>query len=301
MNKLSSKLLKHEKTLVTSEERKIKHYISTAIIEKLSKIIDELSNNEKDLHKYVSTLRYTLETLIISKLLIKEPDYFLKMYYSLHKHQENKTKQMITRIDNELKMLKEYSQAYSLESEKNKQKYTDNPKKFMEENEKIFQHYKKSLQDNINIFFNQLEEFGFESLIYNLEEHTLKLYKDKLNEFENLTLDKEKHLSKAEWFKEYFDVKDQHSKVSKCLGDVRSWKEKADIVDLKNEYELNYEVTSSLLHLTSYSLFTPNEISDDEINYNNMIINQYISQITTNISAFSKVIIYEIFNVVIKV
>jgi hypothetical protein len=223
------------------------------------------------------------------------------MYYSLYKHQENKIKQMIARIENELKILKEYSEAYSLEIEKNKQKNSNDIEKLMDEDEKIFQQYKKLLQDNINIFFDQLEEFGFEGLIPSLEKQTLKLYKDKLNEFENLTLNRAKHLSKEKWFKEYFDVKGQHTKVFKCLTDARSWKEKADVVDLKNEYELNYEVTSSLLHFTSYSLFTSNEISDDEINYNNMILNQYISQITTNISAFSKVMIYDIFNVVIKV
>ena len=257
--------------------------------------------NEKDLHKHVSTLRYALETLIITKILIKEPDYFLKMYYSLYKHQENKIKQMITRIENELKILKKYSESYNLESEKNKQKNSSDIKKLMDEDEKIFQQYKKLVQGNINIFFDQLEEFGFEGLIPSLEEQTLKLYKDKLNEFENLTLNKAKHLSKEKWFNEYFDVKGQHTKVFKYLKDVRSWREKAETVDLQHEYELNYEVTSSLLHFTSYSLFTSNEISDDEINYNNMILNQYISQITTNISAFSKVMIYDIFNIVIKV
>lgn len=223
------------------------------------------------------------------------------MYYSLYKHQENKIKQMIARIENELNILKKYSESYSLEIEKNKQKNSSDIEKLMDEDEKIFQQYKKSLKDNINIFFDQLEEFGFEGLIPSLEKQTLKLYKDKLHEFENLTLNKAKHLSKEKWFNEYFDVKGQHTKVFKCLTDVRSWKEKADVVDLKNEYELNYEVTSSLLHFTSYSLFTSNEISDDEINYNNMILNQYISQITTNISAFSKVMIYDIFNVVVKV
>ena len=64
------------------------------------------------------------------------------MYYSLYKHQENKIKQMITRIENELKILKKYSEAYNLESEKNKQKNSSDIKKLMDEDEKIFQQYK---------------------------------------------------------------------------------------------------------------------------------------------------------------
>ncbi len=268
------------------------------MIEKLEKIIDELSNNETDLHKYVSTLRYTLETLIITKLLVKESDYFLKMYYSLYIHQENKIKHLISRLENEIELLKKYAIFYNLEVEKNMKKYSSDLIKLDDENEKVFKFFKQEAQSNINIFFNQLEDFGFDILVSHLEEKNLKIYKDKLSEFENLTLNKAKHLAKEPWFKEYFDVKKQHSKVFKCLTDVRSWKEKADIVDLKNEYELNYEVTSSLLHFTSYSLFTSNEIHIDEINYNNMIINQYVNQITINISAFSKVMIFDMFKVV---
>ena len=71
LNDLSNKLLEHKKTLVTSAETQIKYHISTVIIDKLKKTIDELLNNEKDLHRYVSTLRYTLETLIISKIINK--------------------------------------------------------------------------------------------------------------------------------------------------------------------------------------------------------------------------------------
>lgn len=84
LSELDQKLKKYKKILVTSSETQIKYHISTVIIEKLLKIIDELSNNTKDLHKHVSTLRYTLETLIITKLLIEERDYFLKMYFSLY-------------------------------------------------------------------------------------------------------------------------------------------------------------------------------------------------------------------------
>lgn len=88
-------------------------------------IIEELSVNERDLHKHVSTLRYTLETLIVTKLLINEHDYFLKMYYSLYKQQENKVQNMISRIKKEIEILKEYSKSYNLEIEENKSIYTN--------------------------------------------------------------------------------------------------------------------------------------------------------------------------------
>ena len=90
----------------------------------------------------------------------------------------------------------------------------------------------------------------------------------------------------------------QHTQVFKLLKDDRSWEEKAKLVELDKEYNLNYEMTSSLLHFTSYSLSTSNVAKEDEIKYNYMLINQYIKQITTNISAFSKVMIYDMFKVI---
>lgn len=169
------------------------------------------------------------------------------------------------------------------------------------ENKKVFQKYKKEVLSHLNIYFDQLEEFGFEWLIVNLEQDILKAYNEKLEEFKNLTLKKAKQLAKEEWFKEYFDVKSQHTKAFKCLSDVRTWREKATSVNLEEEYDLNYELTSSLLHFTSYSLFTSNQIDDDEIAYNYMLLNQYISQIINNISNFSKVMIFNLFDVVIDI
>jgi len=298
LNELSNKLDKYKSQLVKSEEAEIKHHISTAIIEKLLKVFEELEKNEKDLHKQVSTLRYTLETLIITRLLIKEADYFLKMYYSLYEHQENKRNIMIKRVENELALLREYAMKYSHEKKNNKQLYSKDPQTMNDENERVFQFYKKQIQEHINIYFDHLEELGFESSLYLLENEILKQYQNELTEFKQVKINRAKHLSKQEWFKKYFDVKKQHSKVFKSLKDVRSWEEKAELVKLSNEYKLNYERTSSLLHFNSYSLFTSNEINQDEIDYNYQILNQYVSHIVKNINAFSRVMLYDIFNVI---
>ena len=66
----------------------IKYEISKNITRKLEQIVEEL-DEKKDLHKYMSTLRYALETLIITELLVNEKLYFVKMYYAIYIRQEN--------------------------------------------------------------------------------------------------------------------------------------------------------------------------------------------------------------------
>jgi len=298
LNELSNKLERYKSMLIKSEETEIKHHISTAIIEKLLKVFQELEKNEKDLHKQVATLRYTLETLIVTCLLIQENDYFLKMYYALYEHQENKRNLMIKRVEKELELLREYTVKYAREKENNKQLYMGYPRKMNDENERIFQFYKEQIQKHINIYFHEIEKLGFENSLYLLENEILKQYQNELKEFEQVKINRAKHLSKQEWFKKYFDVNKQHSKVFKSLKDKRSWEEKARLVNLIDEYKLNYERTSSLLHFNSYSLFTSNEIDNDEIHYNYQILNQYVSHIITNISAFSRVMMFDLFNMV---
>jgi len=298
LNELKIKLEKNKSSLIVSEETNIKYNLSITLIDKLSQIIDELSNSNNDLHKHVSTLRYTLETLIVTKLLISEDNYFAKIYFSIYKQQENKIKQMIIRIENELIILKKYSIDYLDQIKSNKLKYSTDLLKLSEEDEKTFQLFKKIVQNDINIFYSQLEEFGFETLVDILENKILASYKEKLKEFEDLTLEKQKELAKETWFKNYFGARVQHTQVFKLLEDDRSWKEKAEIVELDKEYSLNYEMTSSLLHFTSYSLSTSNIAKEDEIKYNYMLINQYIKQITTNISAFSRVMIFDLFKTI---
>jgi ribosome-binding factor A len=298
LDELKSKLEEHKNSLIISEETNIKYNLSITLIDKLSQMVNELSNSHNDLHKHVSTLRYTLETLIVTKLLLAEDDYFAKIYFSIYKQQENKIKQMIQRLKNEIQILKNYSEENSKHNAQNRSKYTSDFKKIAEENEKIFQFLKNKAQSEIPIFMNQLEEFGFEALSIMLEKSTLVEYENKLKEFEELTLKKQKQLAKEEWFKQYFGVRVQHTQVFKLLKDDRTWEEKAKLVELDKEYSLNYEMTSSLLHFTSYSLSTPNIAKEDEIKYNYMLINQYIKQITTNISAFSKVMIYDMFKVI---
>ena len=122
MNELKTKLEKYKSSLITSEETSIKYDLSITLIDKLSQIIDELSKSDNDLHKLVSTLRYTLETLIVTKLLNIENDYFLKVTFSIYEQQINKMKSIIKRLEKELIVLKEYSEKCSVKKEKNKGK-----------------------------------------------------------------------------------------------------------------------------------------------------------------------------------
>jgi len=295
---LSHKLTVAESTFLTSSDMSIKYEISYKIIDKLSNIITELTLSDDDLSKHSSTLRYILETLITSDLLLKEEDYFLKLYYSIYVQQVNKTKAMLFRLKNEILVLKEYATSYKTEIASLEEKYASNPILLDIKSEEIFQAYKKTLQNDIYIFLNQLEEYGFDFLLEQLEKVILPQYIKKVEEYINLKEEKAKELMSKEYFKKYFSVGHQYSKVFKLLEDKRSWSQKAEVVGLNEEYKINYETTSSLLHFTSYSLLTANTIDQEEKEYNYMIINQYVKKICTNISALSKAMLLDIFNII---
>ena len=288
LKKIKIKLENNKIFIISSEEATIKYNLSIVLIDKLIQIIDELSESNTDLHKHVATLRYIFETLVVTKLLIKENDYFVKIYFSIYKHKENKTKLMIRKLEDELKVLKEYFHQYLNEKKDNSLKYSTDLLKLAEENEKTFQAFKKILEENINISYSQIEDFGFDYLIYNLENKFLLNYKLKLKKIEETRDEKSRQLCKAEWFKKYFSNGKiiQHTQVFKLLEDHRSWQQKTKDIGLYEEYCLNYEMTSSLLHFTSYSLFRAKKIQENDIKYNYMLINQYIKNITQNISTF---------------
>lgn len=266
------------------DEENIKYEISKHIIDKLTKLINELNKNPNDLHKQVSTSRYVLETLIITQLLIKEKDYFLKLYFSIYIHQENKIENMKERLEKEIKILEEYQFKYKQEIEN----------KSLKEGEEIFQKYKNEINKDIRIFTLKLEKFGFDFLIHILKIQHLVEYENKLKEIQDKKIAKAKELVNEDWFKKYFNVKNQHSKVFIFFKDERSWKEKAKITDLENEYKLNYEIVSSLMHFTSYSLFTLKDIKDEEIKYYYLLLNQYLERIKNNLDIFSKATLFEI-------
>lgn len=309
LNELKLKLVKHKRVLITSEEASIQHELSIILVDKLIHIIDELLNTNNDLHKLASTTRYILETLIITKLLLKEENYFVKIYFAIYNQQENKINLIIQRLKYEIEILKKYAQEHSAQTIQNRSKYSTQSnnderklqaiKKIMEENEKTFQQLKKEAQKDITIFMNQLNNYDFDILANMLEKDTLKEYENKLKEIQSLKLEKAKQLSKEQWFKSYFGKRVQHTQIfQKMLKDTRSWQEKAEAVGLKEEYKLNYEMTSAFLHFTSYGLLTSNIASQEEIDYMYRLTNQYIEQITTNISIFSRVNLYDQLNII---
>lgn len=274
-------------------EENIKYKISKHIIDKLAKLINELNKNPDDLHKQVSTSRYVLETLIITQLLINEKDYFLKLYFSIYIHQENKIKNMKERLEEEIRILEEYQDKYE-------QEIKDNTSYEDEEN---FQKYKNEINKDIRIFTLKLEEFGFGFLINTLKNGHLVQYEDKLKEIQDKKLSEVEELLKKEWFKKYFPNEIKNSKeVSGLLEDrneknrFRGWEEKAKASGLENEYKLNYEITSSLMHFTSYSLFTLKDIKDEEIKYYYLLLNQYLERIINNLNLFSKTTSSKIIN-----
>jgi len=274
-----------------------KYEIAIKIIEKLISILTELEISKNDLHKQAITFRYSLETLIISKLLVQEENYFLKLYFSLFTQQENKTEEMIKRIKYEISILEQYKDEFNNDIKANQEKYKNDIPKLSLSNEEIFKKYQSKIQDNVNIYYSKLNDYGFDFLILSLKKQILLPYTNKLKEFNNLKLLKAQELAKAEWFNKYFNTRKQHSKVFSLLRDTRPWKVKAKITGYESEYTLNYESTSSLLHFTSYSIFTQHHIKDEEIQYNNMVLSQYLNKIIINLKLFCKTTNFNIIQV----
>lgn len=248
----------------------LKYTIFINIINKLILILNELNNNQNDLHKQSITLRYCLEATIISKLLIIEKNYFLKFYYALNSQHENKIQISIDRINTEILYLQNLNASSNQEVKK------------INLNE-----YKSKIHTNIHVYIddNDIDKYSFTDLVFVLKDK-LAFYKKNLRDTQELKKKEIKELSEEALFAEYFHQEHQYTKILKQLEDKRGWKQKSIDTGLEKEYILTYESTSSLLHFTSFSIFTEHNIEKNEVKENYSLISQYIKKIINYLDEF---------------
>lgn len=107
-----------------------------------------------------------------------------------------------------------------------------------------------------------------------------------MDEFKSINSKRAKDLAGPPTFNKFFQSNGQSSKVFKLLADSRSLKAKADKVGLTNEYEIMYQMTSSLMHFNFYSLFTSDQLDEGEVFFIYRMLNQYLEHIYYNLAEF---------------
>jgi len=239
----------------------LKYTVFVNIVNKLISILNELNNNQNDLHKQSITLRYCLEATIISKLFIIEKNYFLKFYYALNSQHEKKIQISIDRINSEILFLQNLNTSSSKEV--------------------------KKIHTNIHVYIDDhdIDKYSLTDLVFLLKDK-LAFYKKSLKDIQELKKKEIKELSTEALFTEYFNQENQYTKILKQLEDKRGWKEKSINAGLEKEYILTYESTSSLLHFTSFSIFTEHDIGKNEVKENYSLISQYIKKVINNLEEF---------------
>ena len=268
----------------------IEHYfISDKIINKLVTIQSKLISQQENLLLTFSSLRYIFETLIHTKLLLKEEKHIYKLYFSVYEHQVGKTSRFIERLKKEITLIDKYAK---LETD-GLDKMNGIAKTNEEEIKNILDEIKvdetkidEEAEKELTIFFGDYKFNGFPYQKHLMESKLLPKYLDRLAELEKLKLEKSKLILNDSRITSLFDFKNQTSKVFKELEDNRSWVAKAKVVDLEDEYSQMYELSSAILHSTSYSLITPLETEELEKQYASDLILKYSYEIIKNIELF---------------
>lgn len=275
IGKLETSVLRDREMIVKLEELsplyqslgKEEHvFISKKILEKIISLKEQLIKDPSNLLLNYSTMRYTLETLIHCRLLVKEDSYIYKLYYSVYLHQINKAENFLNRLKSEIELIAKYEK---MEAEKSvvpnfKGKATqDEIQNFFEKNKEIEAEIDQLADKELTVFFGDFKRNGYLFQKSIMENELTKIYEDKLIELNDLKDKRARQILVDKRINTLFDFK-QASGVFKELKEQRSWNKKADDTDLAQEYKLVYEISSALLHSTSYSIITPIETLEQE-------------------------------------
>lgn len=265
------KSINMKKMLIPSD---IRYSISVAVLSKVTKLTKEILDDGKKMMIMLGNLRYIFETLVVSRLLLEEKEYAFKVYFSIQTAQINKLDKIVERIKKEMQLLN----AAILEEEQ----ALNDPDSMLTNIERLDRKFKKE----ITIFMEDVEIHGYSFHKHLVEEQILSTYQNKLDEFKSINSKRAKDLAGSPTFNKFFQSNGQSSKVFKLLADPRSLKVKADKVGLTNEYEIMYEMTSSLMHFNSYSLFTSDQLDEGEVFLIYRMLNQYLEHIYCNLAEF---------------
>jgi len=298
MKEKLSDIISREKTLLKEiEQQSLEHFASSIfevnrncvnILKTMISIQSELIENSTKILTSFASIRFSLEALIQTKLLLREPEYTYKLYYSIYNHQIDKTNKLIERLKLEISIIEEFEERdidnkkfdpliidYQLPSEEIIKSIKPVENELYDEADKI-----------INIFWGDFRKHGFSYTGYFLKNKTLKDLDSRLDEVNSLKIKKAKQLLQNNELNNIFDFKRQYSRVFKELKDDRSWRQKAKETELENEYNLVYDFTSAIILATSYSFSTKNKYQGREEYMAIDMITQYSNRIISNLKMY---------------
>jgi len=261
-------------------------YISREIISKLKILISDTTKTNDLLSKY-ATLRYILETLIIVKLLNLEETYTFKLYYSIFLVQVEKTVKFISRINKETEIAKKYDEREKKEQEElmSRINVKTDFKFYHEERNKITAKIDSDSDFESVIFWGDYKNNGYGFTSYLIETKIKSEYEKRLEELtEKLNQVKTKVYNdgRINSLFCFTSLEDVYAK----LKDRRRWSDKAQAVGLENDYELIYDLSSSIIHSTVYSLFTDNDLKESDTNLVSTLAIRYINNIVRELKTY---------------
>jgi hypothetical protein len=268
-------------------------YISKEIISKLKILISDTTKTNDLLSKY-ATLRYILETLIIVKLLNLEEIYTFKLYYSIFLVQVEKTEKFISRINQEIEIAKNYDEREKKEQSElmSRINLKTDSSIYHEELNKITAKIDNDSDFESVIFWGDYKNNGYgltshliATKIKSEYEKRLSELTEKLNQVKTNVYN-DNRIKSLFGFKSAEDVFNKLKDTKPGSNQFRTWKNKAEAVGLENDYELIYDLSSSIIHSTVYSLFTDNDLNESDTSLVNTLVTRYVTNIIRELKAY---------------
>ena len=276
-----------ELSIKGDEKININKDITIKLINKLTSLFEKSQFEDGDLVRNISSLRYAFEALVQTRLLLKEPKYPYQLYLAIHKVQEKQIENAISRLEKEISLYEDLEKEDSAKGIELGMKFAEqyslsndaDVKSFGNELYKQMEQIDNSLKSHITVWSENIETngYGFHASI--LKNKILPQYQKEKEELNKLSVKREKEMANDGYFNLFFETNGQSTKVFKVVNDNRSWSQKASDAGLQDEYNFIYSYTSALIHCTSYSFMTANNLSDDETDMIYKLAEQYINKI----------------------
>lgn len=279
----------------TFRKESITYTISNSIIETLKSSFDDVFNCNANIYQRAHSLRYLFEALISTSLLVKEENYKEKLFYFYYLQQIEKLEILIKKAEREIQQLEDLEIKLKSIQEKYLPKIiasnvdSQSRQNLMDEMDKKEDQLYDKLERLPTLFTKEAKSNGAGFQAHLVRDQNLNIYQKSLINMNEEFNDIVNKLSKNQEFNKRFNINGQASKVKKVLKDSRTWVKKAKDVELIEEYRFVYNYTSSILHFTSYSFFTRNDVPSDESNVINRLALKYISGILSNLDSFLKI------------
>ncbi|MFJ7734015.1 hypothetical protein ACIQXF_19325 [Lysinibacillus sp. NPDC097231] len=286
------------------KEEQIKYIVSKNIIVKLQGLSKDLLEANDNIMTVVSSLRYALETLITLKFFIKVPKSLYKAFYIMGYTELEIIEGRIRRLEKECELLDDLEKIESDNSAAYLSELTGKIKLWLEEykndkailgskiqeaskmtKNKVFFETDKILDENItSIFLVDAKKNGMGFQKHLLKTQILPQYEKARDITKSKIAQMEVELKQSPSMNALFDFTGNPQKtIKKILTESPKMSVKAEEVGLYDEYDFIYKFTSKMLHFSSYSILTSNDLKDEELllSYNQYY--QYSHQIFLNI------------------